>query len=118
MDQVAVHLGVYTTQGSPPVLENESLLALVDFLLLERLLFSMAEKEERGSVHPGSKPWQRADTAHESVGPWLYHQQMLGLGYPRDQAQDGMGAEKEEPQTKRSFMSHQPLPCYRCCSRC
>ena len=60
----------------------------------------MAEKDERGSVHhPGSKPWQRADTAHES-GPWLYHQQMLGLGYPRDQAQDGMGAEKEEPQAK------------------
>ncbi len=69
----------------------------------------MAEKDGRGSVHPGSKPWQRADTANES-GPWLYHQQMLGLGYPRDQAQDGMGAEKEEPQTKRSFMSSQPLP--------
>ena len=55
------------------------------------------EKHERGSVHPGSKPWQRADTGHESR-PWLYHQQMLGLGHPRDQAQDGMGAEKEEPQ--------------------
>ena len=40
---------------------------------------------------------------------------MLGLCYPRDQAQDGMGAEKEESQTKRSFMSNQPLPCYCCC---
>ena len=78
----------------------------------------MDEKDERGSVRPGgSKLWQRADTAHES-GPWLYHQQMLGLGYPRDQAQDGMGTEKEEPQTKRSFMSNQPLPCYRRCIRC
>ena len=61
---------------------------------------AMAEKDETGSVHLGSKHWQRADTAHES-GPWLYHQQMLGLGHPRDQAQDGMGAEKEEPQFSR-----------------
>ena len=37
---------------------------------------------------------------------------MLGLGHPRDQAQYGMGAEKEEPQTKQSFMSSQPLPYY------
>ena len=40
---------------------------------------------------------RKTKEAHES-GPWLYHQQMLGLGHPRDQAQDGMGAEKEEPQ--------------------
>ncbi len=33
-DQVAVHLGVHTTQGSPPsALENESLLALVHLAL-------------------------------------------------------------------------------------
>ena len=32
-DQVAVHLGVHTTQGTPPALENESLLALVDLAL-------------------------------------------------------------------------------------
>ena len=27
---------------------------------------AMAEKDKRGSVDPSNKPWQRADTAHES----------------------------------------------------
>ena len=59
----------------------------------------MTEKDQGGSAHPGSKPWQRDETAHES-GMWPGYKHMMGLGHPKNQAQDGMGAEKEEPQAK------------------